>query len=72
MGGDARLPGGGFYLWVRAPSGDGWEWASWWAEKAGVLVSPGSFYGEGGASHVRVAMVAPVERMELVAKRLGV
>ena len=70
-GAEVRLPGGGFYLWVRAPSGDGWEWASWWAEKAGVLVSPGSFYGEGGASHVRIAMVAPVERIELVAKRLG-
>lgn len=71
IGREVSLPGGGFYLWVRAPSGDGWEWASWWAEKAGVLVSPGSFYGEGGASHVRIAMVVPVERIELVAKRLG-
>lgn len=71
LGCEVSLPGGGFYLWVRAPSGDGWEWASWWAETAGVLVSPGSFYGEGGASHVRIAMVAPMERIELVAERLG-
>jgi succinyldiaminopimelate transaminase len=68
---EASLPGGGFYLWVRSPSGDGWEWATWWAEEAGVLVSPGSFYGEGGAAYVRIAMVAPMERLELVAERLG-
>ena len=71
VGCEVRLPGGGFYLWVRAPSGDGWEWATWWAEKAGVLVSPGSFYGEGGAAHVRIAMVAPMDRLDLVAERLG-
>ncbi|HVA74341.1 MAG TPA: pyridoxal phosphate-dependent aminotransferase [Acidimicrobiales bacterium] len=71
VGCDAALPGGGFYLWVRAPSGDGWEWATWWAEKAGVLVSPGSFYGDAGASHVRIAMVAPMDRLDLVAERLG-
>ena len=72
VGGEAELPGGGFYLWARAPSGDGWKWATWWAEKAGVLVSPGSFYGEAGASHVRIAMVAPMERLDLAAKRLGI
>lgn len=70
-GGQVELPGGGFYLWVRAPSGDGWEWATWWAEKAGVLVSPGSFYGDAAASHVRIAMVAPMHRLDLVADRLG-
>lgn len=72
VGVDVELPGGGFYLWARAPSGDGWEWATWWAEKAGVLVSPGSFYGDTGASHVRIAMVAPMQRLDLVADRLGV
>lgn len=71
IGCEAPLPGGGFYLWVRAPSGEDWEWASWWAEKAGVLVSPGSFYGGAGSSYVRIAMVAPVDRLDLVAGRLG-
>lgn len=72
VGCEVALPGGGFYLWVRSPSGDGWEWARWWADKAGVLVSPGSFYGDAGTAHVRVAMVAPLERLDLVAERLGV
>jgi hypothetical protein len=37
------------------------------------LVSPGSFYGdsESAAAHVRLAMVAPVEHLDLVARRLG-
>jgi succinyldiaminopimelate transaminase len=68
------LPGGGFYLWVKAPGDDGWAWTHWLAEHAGVLVSPGSFYGdsERAAGFVRVAMVAPAERLDLLARRLGV
>jgi aspartate/methionine/tyrosine aminotransferase len=72
LGVDAPLPGGGFYLWAPAPGGDDWGWTSWLAEKGGVLVSPGSFYGPGGAGYVRVAMVTPLERLDLVAERLGV
>ncbi|HUE60440.1 MAG TPA: pyridoxal phosphate-dependent aminotransferase [Acidimicrobiales bacterium] len=72
LGAEAPQPEGGFYLWVRAPGGDEWAWTRWLAENGGVLVSPGSFYGAGGAGYVRVAMVAPMERLDLVARRLGV
>ena len=72
IGAEAPLPEGGFYLWVRAPEGDEWAWTRWLAENGGVLVSPGSFYGPGGAGYVRVAMVAPMDRLELIARRLGV
>jgi succinyldiaminopimelate transaminase len=68
---DVELPGGGFYLWVPAPAGDAWGWASELAERGGLLVSPGEFYGPAGAGHVRMAMVAPVDRLELVASRLS-
>jgi aspartate/methionine/tyrosine aminotransferase len=73
VGVECVLPDGGFYLWAPAPGGDGWAWTSWLAEHGGVLVSPGSFYGdsESAAAHVRLAMVAPVERLDLVARRLG-
>ena len=71
VGAEVQMPGGGFYLWVRSPSGDGWAWTSWLAEQGGILVSPGSFYGEDGSSHVRIAMVAPMERLNLAARRLG-
>ncbi len=69
---EAPLPGGGFYLWVPAPDGDAWGLAARLAADAGALVSPGEFYGAQASGHVRVAMVQPDERIELVAQRLGV
>ena len=66
------LPGGGIYLWLRAPEGGAWAFAERLAAEGGALVSPGEFYGEAGAEHVRIAMVQPDERIELVARRLGV
>ncbi|MBO0691761.1 MAG: aminotransferase class I/II-fold pyridoxal phosphate-dependent enzyme, partial [Acidimicrobiaceae bacterium] len=71
LGVDAPLPGGGFYLWVPAPGGDAWGWTEELAEAGGVLVSPGEFYGHAGDGHVRIAMVQPIERLNLVAARLG-
>ncbi len=64
------LPAGGFYLWFDA--GDGWNFAQRLAVEGGALVSPGDFYGDGGANNVRVAVVQPDERIEQVAQRLGV
>jgi aspartate/methionine/tyrosine aminotransferase len=71
LGVECDLPSGGFYLWAGAPGGDGWAWTRWLAERGGMLVSPGAFYGSDSAGFVRVAMVAPVERLDLVAERLG-
>jgi succinyldiaminopimelate transaminase len=72
VGVDAEMPGGSFYLWVAVPGGDEWAWTAWLADNGGALGSPGSFYGRAGAGRVRLAMVAPVERLDLVARRLGV
>ena len=67
-----ELPGGSFYLWAEVPGGDAWAFTSDLAVRGGVLVSPGDLYGPAGAGHVRVAMVQPMERLTLVAERLGV
>ena len=67
---EVPLPSGGFYLWFDA--GDGWDFAERLAKEGGALVSPGDFYGAGGAQNVRVAVVQPDARIELVAHRLGV
>jgi aspartate/methionine/tyrosine aminotransferase len=69
---DTPLPGGGFYLWAPAPGGDAWAFARRLAEDAGVLVSPGEFYGPDGAGHVRVAVVRPVEDLRAATERLTV
>ncbi|MGA0766807.1 MAG: aminotransferase class I/II-fold pyridoxal phosphate-dependent enzyme, partial [Ilumatobacteraceae bacterium] len=66
---DIPMPDGGFYLWFDAK--DGWEFAEKLATEGGALVSPGDFYGAGGANNVRVAVVAPDAKIELVVKRLA-
>ncbi|HEY8081189.1 MAG TPA: aminotransferase class I/II-fold pyridoxal phosphate-dependent enzyme [Acidimicrobiales bacterium] len=69
---DAPAPEGSFYLWVSKPGeDDGWQLAAELAERAGMLVSPGSLFGDAAQRFVRVAMVQPDERLELVRRRLG-
>ncbi len=72
------LPAGGFYLWVLVPEafgdaagGGAWALAEALAMQGGLLTSPGDLYGPAGAGHVRVAVVQPMERLEVVARRLG-
>jgi aspartate/methionine/tyrosine aminotransferase len=67
----AQLPDGAFYLWVAAPGADAWQAARDLASKAGIVVSPGEFYGPHGADHFRVAAVQPDDRIELAARRVG-
>ncbi|GIU85450.1 MAG: aminotransferase [Acidimicrobiales bacterium] len=69
-GAEAEMPGGGFYLWVRSPGVDAWEFARLLAERAGVLVSPGDFFGDSAKAHVRVAAVRPADQIRSAAKRL--
>jgi len=66
----AELPDGAFYLWVAAPDGDAWALAGRLAADAGVLVSPGEFYGAAGAGRVRIAAVQPLERIQVAMARL--
>jgi aspartate/methionine/tyrosine aminotransferase len=66
---DVPQPAGGFYLWFDAR--DGWAFAERLARDGGALVSPGDFYGAGGANNVRVAVVQPDEIIEMLARRLG-
>jgi aspartate/methionine/tyrosine aminotransferase len=73
-GAPVGLPQGGFYLWVPVPPvrwPDAWALAEALANDGGLLVSPGDLYGEGGAGHVRVAVVQPMDRLELVGERLA-
>jgi succinyldiaminopimelate transaminase len=63
-------PEGAFYLWIEAPDGDAWALTRRLAEQAGAVVSPGEFYGSAGEGHVRVAVVQPDDRLQLVADRL--
>jgi succinyldiaminopimelate transaminase len=61
----------GLYLWARMP-GQGQDCWQTVADLAGlgILVAPGSFYGPGGARHVRVALTASDEAVVRAAGRL--
>jgi succinyldiaminopimelate transaminase len=68
-GGQAvTLPDGGFYLWIAVD--DAWDYTRRLAAVGGALVSPGEFYGSAGTGYIRVAVVQPDDRIELVAQRL--
>jgi aspartate/methionine/tyrosine aminotransferase len=69
--GGPALPAGGFYLWAEAPDGDAWAFTERLAREAGVLITPGDTFGSAGESYVRAAMVQPIDRLELVARRLS-
>ncbi len=71
LGIDAVVPAGAFYVWAPAPDGDAWALARRLAEDGGTLVSPGDFYGPSGDGHVRVAVVQPDDRIQLMAERLA-
>lgn len=58
----------GLYLWATRNEED-WQTVSWFAE-LGVLVTPGRFYGEKGARHIRIALTATDEKINEVANRL--
>jgi succinyldiaminopimelate transaminase len=58
----------GLYLWVSADE-DSWTTVGWFAER-GILVAPGSFYGEDPATHVRVALTATDDDIARAVERL--
>ena len=61
-----------FYLWARSadPAEDGWAVTARLAA-TGTLVAAGDLYGAAGADHVRIALVEPLERLELAFDRLA-
>ncbi len=56
----------GLYLWVTRGE-DAWATVGWFAER-GILVAPGSFYGD--ETHVRIAITATDEAIAAAALRL--
>jgi succinyldiaminopimelate transaminase len=64
----------GLYLWVQVPGefpgqfpGNDERYARELAERAGVVVQPGSFLGEGGRGYIRLALSPTVEQCEAAA-----
>jgi succinyldiaminopimelate transaminase len=60
----------GLYLWCTRNE-DAWKSVDWMAN-LGILVTPGSFYGQAGAQHIRVAMTATDAQIAQAVTRLKV
>lgn len=58
----------GLYIWCTR-SENCWKSVEWLA-KLGIVATPGSFYGELGASHIRIAMTATDAQISEAAARI--
>lgn len=65
-------PPGGMYLWAPIPTGEtSLAFAERVFDEAGVIVTPGTAYGEAGEGFVRMALTIPEERIAEAVQRIG-
>lgn len=68
----AVAPRGAMYLWLPVPGGvDEWTFVRAMLDDAGVVVSPGTAFGPGGAGYFRVSLVAEPSVLETALASLG-
>jgi succinyldiaminopimelate transaminase len=60
--------GAGLYIWCTRNESD-WDSVSWLADR-GIIATPGSFYGELGSRHIRVALTAADAKIADAVERL--
>ena len=69
------MPKGTFYVWARIPlkfsALTSLEFATLLVQEAGVVVAPGSGFGEYGEGYVRFALVDSEPRLKEAAARIG-
>ena len=61
---------GTFFLWLRTPGGEDEEACAIRLLDHGIVCSPGSFFGPGGAGHVRFALVPTPAACAAAARRI--
>lgn len=72
MGLNAPCPSGGLYVWLPVPEGlTDEQFAATLLEKAGVLVTPGSTYGQFGQGFVRISLTVPTHRIRQAMERMA-
>ncbi|OGP53867.1 MAG: LL-diaminopimelate aminotransferase [Deltaproteobacteria bacterium RBG_13_52_11] len=71
VGLEVTPPRATFYLWVKVPPRhDSVSFASLVLNEAGVVLTPGSGFGEAGEGYVRLALTVPEARLEEAIERL--
>ena len=72
LGFEFAVPRAGMYLWLRIPRGytDSFAFTEDLLKKTGVLVAPGSGFGETGEGFIRIALCDEVDRLKEAVDRL--
>lgn len=71
MGWSLEKPKATFYIWAPVPAGFTSEsFTELVLEKAGVVVTPGTGYGESGAGYFRMSLTLPTPRLEEAVQRM--
>lgn len=71
MGWNLEKPRATFYVWAPAPKGHTSEsFAELVLDKAGVVITPGTGYGQNGAGYFRLALTIDKERIKEAVERL--
>ncbi len=74
IGWDVAMPKGTFYVWAKIPRKfsalTSLEFATLLMHEAGVVVAPGSGFGENGEGYIRFALVEPAPRLREAVKRI--
>jgi LL-diaminopimelate aminotransferase len=71
VGIEVEPPLGSIYVWVPTPSGQtSAEFAGALLEEAGVVVAPGTGYGDGGEGFVRISLTVAEERLHEALSRI--
>lgn len=72
MGWNLTPPKGTFYVWVPVPHGyTSASFASLLLDEAGVIVTPGSAYGEHGEGFIRISLTVDESRIAEAFRRMG-
>ena len=71
LGWSVVKPEATMYLWIPCPVGMGAsDFALLLLQKTGVVVTPGTAFGEGGEGYVRISLIATCDRLQEAVSRL--
>ncbi len=71
MGFKLERPKATFYLWIKVPEGfTSEDFSLKLLEKAGIICTPGTGFGQHGEGFIRMAMTIPKERMAEAVDRI--
>ncbi|MBI5141964.1 MAG: LL-diaminopimelate aminotransferase [Nitrospirae bacterium] len=72
LGLEFRMPEASFYIWAKVPAGfTSTSFVELLLNKAGIMATPGSGFGEAGEGYVRFALTVTANRMREAAARMA-